>query len=355
MDAETGEVLFEKAADKRRPVASTTKILTALVVLDRTQLSAALTVPAAAAAIGESSAQLVKGERRTVRELLYALLLRSANDAAGALAIHVGKSIPGFARMMNEKAVHIGATRTHFSNPHGLTAPRHYSTARDLALITAYGLRNPTFAEIVRTKEKKIPWPRHRYPRVFTNHNKLLWRMPEAIGVKTGYTIPAGNCLVGAAQRGETKLIAVVLGCGSASDAYLSASFLLNYGLSGYKAASSIMKGKTYATLPVRQLPGMSAELIAADTAVPNAFADGRETTLTCLVPLEARPPVSRGECLGEARIVRDGKVLASVPLVAKTDIDAPTLWDRLAAVCLNSARSSGNLSSQETSTRLTR
>ncbi len=352
MDGETGEILFEKAAEVRRPIASTTKILTAIVVLQQADLDKPFRVPATAAKVGESSAQLIAGEKRTPRELLYALLLRSANDAGAALAIHVGGSIKGFSQMMNDKAAEIGAKRTHFSNPHGLTAPRNYSTAGDLALITAYAMKNATFASIVKTKTKKIPWPKHRYPRVFTNHNKLLWRLPGAIGVKTGYTIPAGNCLVAAARRRSTTLIAVSLKSASAEDAYLSTSFLLNWGFSNYKPGPRIEKGKTYISLPVAQLPGVTEPLVAAADAVAKVFGDSAETTISCLVPVEAHAPITKGEAMGEARLVRDGRVVGSVPLLASQTLDAPTLWDRLAAIGLASGRRARPVSTARSTAR---
>ncbi len=337
MDASNGEVLFEKNSGTRRPIASTTKILTAVVVLERANLDTPFRIQKAAVRVGESSAELVAGELRTPRELLYALLLRSGNDAAAALAMKVGRSIAGFSRMMNEKAKEIGATRTHFSNPHGLTAPKNYSTARDLALISAYAMKNPLFARIVKTKQKKIAGK--PYARVYTNHNRLLWDYRGAVGIKTGYTIPAGNCLVAAARRGSSTLIAVTLKSPSSADSYLATSFLLDYGFSHFKSGPAIVKGTTYALLPVAQLPGVTAHLVAGSSASPGIFQAGQEPTITCLMPPYANAPLSKGEVLGEVRIVRGDVVLARVPLLADADVEAPTFWDRLAVVGLDAAR----------------
>lgn len=334
MDAETGQFLFARAADKRRQIASTTKIMTAIVVTERADMDATVTVAPGATKVGESSAELIPRERRTVRELLYATMLKSANDAATALSIFVGRSVRGFASMMNEKARVIGARRTHFANPHGLTAPRHYSTARDLALMAAYGLKNPMFARVVRAKKTRIPWPKHPYPRIFTNHNKLLWSYRGAIGVKTGYTVLAGNCLVAAARRGSTTLVVVVLGASSADEAYKTAGALLNYGFSGYKWERLLTKGARYGEMSIPELAGERVGLVASRSVRRKVFADAGPVTVTAVVSRQARLPISRGEFLGEAQVRQRKRVLDRVPLMADRDVDAPNLWDRLVALC---------------------
>jgi len=333
MDARTNEVLYARGSDVRRPIASTTKIMTAIIVIEKAKLGSKVRVAAAAANVGESSAELVKGERRTVKELLYALMLQSANDAAAALAIYVGKSLRGFVKMMNSKAIDVGAKRTHFANPHGLTAPRNYSTARDLALMASFGLKDPCFARTVRTKSVKIPWPKHPSPRVFKNHNKLLWDLEGAVGVKTGYTSPAGHCLVGAAKNGPTTLIAVALGCATSADAYAVTSALLRRGFARYETDEVITKGRVYESLSLTDLAGQRVNLIADHTVAPKLYDGDDGVELVPTVSRDATLPITRGQVLGKVEAKRHDVVLASAPLVADRDADLPTFWSQLSAV----------------------
>ena len=195
--------LFERNPDKRLPMASTTKIMTALVILSEGNIDETVTVPNVAEGTEGSSVYLKAGEEFTVRELLHGLMLRSGNDCAVTLALHHSGSIKNFARAMNETAVSLGAENSHFTNPHGLPDEEHYTTARDLALITATAMENLTFREIVSTKFYE--------PRSWKNKNKMLWNFEGAIGVKTGFTVRAGKCLVSAAERDGMTVVSVVL------------------------------------------------------------------------------------------------------------------------------------------------
>lgn len=186
MDAVSGRVLYDKNMEKRCGMASTTKIMTAITALENGNLEETVKVSASAAGVEGSSMYLSAGEEITLENLLYGLMLVSGNDAATAVAEHVGGSVEKFAVMMNEKAQAIGAVNTHFDNPHGLATDTHYTTAKDLATITAYGLKNDKFAEIVATKSKKVPWQGKSYQRQLTNHNKLLSMYEGCVGVKTG-------------------------------------------------------------------------------------------------------------------------------------------------------------------------
>jgi D-alanyl-D-alanine carboxypeptidase len=210
-EPQSGNFLTEKAADKRLPMASTTKIMTALVVLEHCDLEAVVTVPREAVGAEGSSVYLYEGEEITVRTLLYALLLSSANDAAIALALHAAGSVSAFADMMNAKAASLGLKDTHFINPHGLHDEAHYTTARELALITAAAMKNTLFAEIVSTRRHTAPQNGTDACRLLLNHNKLLRTYEGAVGVKTGYTRASGRCLVSAANRNGLLLIAVTL------------------------------------------------------------------------------------------------------------------------------------------------
>ena len=213
MDVATGRVLFAHNADQSMGMASTTKVVTALTVLENCQdLDTKVRVADEAIGIEGSSIYLQKGEQLTVRELLYGLMLRSGNDAAVALALAVAPSMTAFVDLMNQTAQKYGATQTHFMNPHGLDDPEHYTTARDLAKLSAVALRNPTFVEICSAKEKRIDGP--EMPRVLLNKNKLLKSLDGCIGVKTGYTKKTGRSFVGAREVDGQKIVCVVLNCG---------------------------------------------------------------------------------------------------------------------------------------------
>lgn len=203
IEASSKRVLHEKNGRDCLPMASTTKIMTALLIIDDCDLSQTVTVPQAAVGIEGSSVYLKAGESYTVEDLLYGLMLRSGNDCAVALALYHSGSVEAFARKMNEKACYLGAEDTFFANPHGLPAKGHHTTARDLALISAYAIENPTFRQIVSCKYyEKYGWK---------NKNKMLWNFDGAIGVKTGFTMDAGRCLVMSAERNGMKIVSVVL------------------------------------------------------------------------------------------------------------------------------------------------
>lgn len=217
MDAGTGEVLFEQNADDPRPPASITKILTALVILERGVLADTVVVSQAAASVGGYRLGLRRRQRISLEDLLSAILIRSANDAAVAAAEHVGSGMAGFVTMMNAKAQELGMYHSHFENPHGLDEPGHYTTARDMALLTRVAMAHPYFAQLVRTREATVTiWQLGRRglqarARTILSHNKLLGRLEGADGVKTGYTDAAGRCLVASASRSGQRMIAVLL------------------------------------------------------------------------------------------------------------------------------------------------
>jgi len=227
MDARTGQVLYDRNAHLTWSPASTTKIMTALVALDRTPLDALITISPAAAHFPEGAiVGLPAGARIPLRDLLYALLLSSGNDAAVAIAEGVAGTVPAFVDRMNAMAVQLGASQTHFTSPHGLYDREHYSTAYDLALITRVALQNPAFRQIVHTRVWTLAVP-GRFPRRLINHNRLLARYPGADGVKTGYVHQSGQTLVASATHHGSRLIAVLL---HSRSMYTDASRLLDYG-----------------------------------------------------------------------------------------------------------------------------
>ena len=215
INAEDNKVLMESNAQARLPMASTTKVMTALVVLENAPVDLLVTVPEDAVRVEGSSMYLKEGEELTVLELLYGLMLSSGNDAALALAYAVGGTPEGFAELMNEKAQVLGLKNTNFVNPHGLHNSEHYTSAYDLAIICSEAMKNETFREIVATKDKKFENPDTGETRYLHNKNNLLANYKGANGIKIGFTKAAGRCLCASAKRGETQLICVVLNDGN--------------------------------------------------------------------------------------------------------------------------------------------
>ena len=242
MEMPTGKILWGKNQEAPRPPASTAKILTALVALDRVPLKEIVTVSITATANNSSAVALKNGERLAVQDLLYALLLQSNNDAALALASHIGGSTPKFVQIMNQKARSLGALHSKFFNPTGLPHRGQVTTARDLALITKAALANPEFRKIVATKS--YPWKSLKWEGVLENSNELLKSYDGAIGVKTGNTREAGHCLVAAAQRGDETLIAVILGSQEKA-VWQDAKNLLDYGFKSFVPVTSGGKSLT--------------------------------------------------------------------------------------------------------------
>ena len=224
VEVSSRRILSSRNESAPLPMASTTKVLTAAIVIEDCDLQEEVVIPPEGAGVEGSSVYLKAGERYTVEELLYGLMLRSGNDCAVTLALHHSGSIARFAQVMNERAAMMGAQDSYFENPHGLPSANHVTSARDLALISAYALENPTFAKIVSTK--------YYAPRNWKNKNKMLFEYDGALGVKTGFTTAAGRCLVTAAERNGMKTVSVVLNCG---EMYLRSAELLNDAFQTYE------------------------------------------------------------------------------------------------------------------------
>lgn len=242
MEAETGTVLAEKDAHKQMLIASTTKIMTALVVIENCDLDETLTVKQEYTNVEGSSMYLKSGEEIKVRNVLYGLMLCSGNDAAVALACHTAGSIDNFAEIMNNKAKELGMTNSSFKNPHGLDADGHYSTARDMAVLTTEAMNNPEFSEIVSTKTINVSG------RCLTNHNKLLWKCDGALGVKTGFTKSAGRSLVSCAEREGMRLVCVTLNAPNDWDDHCS---LYDWGFENYRYEEPVKEGQIIDNVPL--------------------------------------------------------------------------------------------------------
>ncbi|MER3500228.1 MAG: D-alanyl-D-alanine carboxypeptidase [Candidatus Fervidibacterota bacterium] len=313
-DAETGEILWAKNPDLRCYPASLTKIMTAVLILERGNLDDWVTVTKDAAFTGESSMALKEGERVRLRDLLNAILVRSANDACVAAAIHLAGSVEGFVQWMNEKAKGLGMSNTNFVNPHGLHDPQHFTTARDLLTLTRYALQFPLFRHIVAQREIVIQPTNKSALRHFGNRNKLLKWYPGCDGVKTGYTVPAGRCLVASATRNGWQLIAIVLG---SQDHFADCTTLLDYGFHNFVRLTLAEKGEPLALF---HLPGGNPEWLRAVAAESVRVIVPKESLgriRSWVQQFVAKPPVRQGEIVGELVWEVPGASRHQVKLVA--------------------------------------
>ncbi|MBO8158413.1 MAG: D-alanyl-D-alanine carboxypeptidase [Thermosyntropha sp.] len=316
MDAASGRVLYEKNAHERLPMASLTKIMTAFLTVENGDLDEKVKVSKYAASIPECSIYLEPGEVLTRRELLYAVMLKSANDASVALAESVAGSEKDFVKLMNKRAGELGLKDTHYVNPHGLDANGHYSSAYDLALLSRKALQNKVFAEIVRTKYKTIPWEGHDEDRALYNINRLLYRYEGTIGIKTGYTRKAGNCVVGAAQKGDMVLIAVSM---NSPAVYDDLTRMLNYGFKNYKMFNIASKKQVFAEVKVNGGETETVKInLNEDLKVAATSDEIPYITYQITVPDKISAPVKKGEKIGECKLyLKDEEPLASVDMVA--------------------------------------
>ena len=325
LDAVTGRVIFEKNGDQQSLIASTTKIMTALVVCEQCNVLDRMRIPKEAVGIEGSSMYLKEGEVLTIQELLYGLMMSSGNDAAVALAIYCGGTVEGFAELMNDKARVLGLDGTHFTNPHGLDSPGHYSTARDLATLAAYAMQNPIFYKTVSAKTVTIG------ERCLRNHNKLLWQVEGADGVKTGFTKAAGRILVSSATREGRRLIAVTI---NAPDDWHDHAALMEDGFRRYSVRRIVTRGQQMGWMEIVSGEGSRAMLLA-DGDFDYAVADDEKIELVLPKPGFAYAPVAAGADAGYAYVTIDGNPVGKIPLVYGATVEQrleeeKTIWDRL-------------------------
>ncbi|MBR5870164.1 MAG: D-alanyl-D-alanine carboxypeptidase [Clostridia bacterium] len=339
---EAGNVLWSRNADARMPMASTTKIMTALTVLkDGAEMDRAVTVPKEAVGVEGSSVYLYEGEILTVRQLLDAVLMESANDAATALAIAHAGSTAAFAERMNALASEMGLSDTHFENPHGLDGEEHYSTARELAVIARAAMNDGVFAETVSTHKKEIPLKGSEGVRLLINHNRLLRTLDGCIGIKTGYTKKSGRCLVSACTRDGVTLYCVTL---SAPDDWNDHRALYDWGFSQVAREVLTEAGEQYAVLPIvggahddGSAPNdgeiLTVALKNTDAVSVTLPRDHEEIKKELRLPRFLYAPVTAGQQIGAAVYTCGGEVLCVVPLYAQADVPLyrePTLWERI-------------------------
>jgi D-alanyl-D-alanine carboxypeptidase len=302
IDVESGRLLYSHNGDKRMRIASLTKIMTAIVAIEHGDLSDIVKTGRRAAGKEGSSIYLRVGDEMSLHHLLYGLMLRSGNDAAVAIAEHVGGSEEGFVHLMNEKARELGLENTHFMNPHGLDHDDHYSSANDLARLTAYALRNPVFREIVKTRVKKVPNPNAEWDHVWTNKNKMLLMYEGADGVKTGYTKLAGRCLVSSATRNGQQLAAVTLNDG---DDWADHRKLLDWGFEHYPLLTIAEEG--------RKIAGYR---LAVARPFRYPLAEGERERITTRLVVRPQDDVrTRLGDVGRLEFRMDGVPIGSVPL----------------------------------------
>ena len=325
VDAATGRVLYEKNADSQSLIASTTKIMTALVICEQCNVLDRMRIPKEAVGIEGSSMYLQEGEVLTIQELLYGLMLHSGNDAAVALAIYCGGTVEGFAELMNDKARSLGLSGTHFINPNGLDAPGHYSTARDLAVLAAYAMENPIFYQTVSTKNVTIG---NRYLR---NHNKLLWQVEGADGVKTGYTRAAGRILVSSATRQGRRLVAVTI---NAPNDWQDHASLLEDGFSRYEVRRIVSAGDAVGSVEIAGGLLERVEMIATED-FDFALTTEEEPELVLSGPGFVYAPVVKGADAGFAWVRIDGTAVGQIPLrygktVELIPVEERSFWEKL-------------------------
>lgn len=325
-DGRTGDVLYARNSDRRMAMASITKLMTALVTLEHARPGDTVTIPPGGISPGGSSIFLTPGERLSVHDLLAAALIQSANDAAYALARHVGDgSVKRFVRLMNEKAAELGLEDTHFARPDGLDAPGHYSTAEDLLRLGRIAMEEPLVRKLVRRKTYSISGGR-----TLESWNDLLWTYPGLYGVKTGHTDHARWSEVAAARRDGTSTWAVVLGSPTRAKRNAAVAELLDWGFDQYARFTLIRGGERYATAAI-PFSDDRLELVAAGSASRVVrLGDGTRFVERVVAPETVELPVAKGQKLGEVVVLDGERVVAREPLVATRDVSAPSLGERL-------------------------
>jgi D-alanyl-D-alanine carboxypeptidase (penicillin-binding protein 5/6) len=326
IESRSGAVLYAKNEDQRRAPASTTKMMTAIVALEKGNLDQIVKISPRTAGTPGSSIYLRPGELISIRELLKGMMLQSGNDGSMGIAEGISGSMENFAALMNLKAKEIGALNTNFQNPHGLRAPSHYTTALDLALIARYGLAMPQFAGLVKQKKTIIKWAEQNRQLGVTNTNRLLWGLEGADGVKTGTTSEAGHCLVASATRDGKQLIAVVLNSG---DRWGDCSRLLEYGFRDFSIIKIAGRQQVIGQLPVKKGRYSKVRLYPRRDLIA-VVQKGSEKMLAREVEIYQDPvsaPLKPGQTLGRIGYKYRGTMVEWVDLINRSSIPARKRW----------------------------
>lgn len=340
IDSDSGRVLYEKNADAKMYPASTTKVMTGLLASEYKDLDEKITASPNVVNIERGSSQIYinPGEILTMRQLLYALMLPSANDAAIAIAEHIGGSVDNFATIMNERAKSLGAVNTHFANPNGLHDDNHYTTARDLAIIAREGMKNLIFREVVNTNRYVIPATNKQVERDYlTNGNKLIskvnnkYKYEYAIGIKTGYTVKAQHCLVGGAKKDNLELITVVLG-DSKDFMYPDSIALFEYGFANYKMLEILKKDMIVTTISIKDGDRKLNLVATAEYLLAGKVEELEKIQATKIVTLkeDIEAPIKKGDIIGTVSYSLDNIRQKNIELVAEEDVISTRIIDKL-------------------------
>ena len=318
MDAKTGRVLWEKNSDKPMAMASTTKIMTAILALESGKTNEIVTVSKTAAAAPKMKMHLSAGEKIRLYDLLLALMLESSNDAAVAIAEHLAGSVPAFCALMTQKAEEMGAKDTIFETPSGLDAGDHHSTAYDLAMITRYALNMPDFIQLTNTSNASFSSDKRSYSKV--NKNRLLNEYPGGNGVKTGFTTKAGHCFVGAAKRDDMQLISVVLASGwgdkGRAQKWIDTKAVLNYGFENFKYETIVEERDQAGVMGItRSRTGEVKYVYAKSLTISLSPKDNVEVKV--VAPSSKLAPIAQGDILGTAEVYLNGQLYTSIDLLA--------------------------------------
>ncbi len=304
INADTGEIIFEHNAETRLSMASTTKIMTALLLCESGDLSREVTVTAEMLRVEGTSMGLLPGDKVTLEGLLYGMMLPSGNDAANATAFILGGTVDGFVKKMNQKAVQLGLKNTHFETPSGLDGEEHYTTAYDLAMITRYALQNPHFKKAVSCKSAVVYYGNPPYRRTLTNHNRLLKMHPDCVGVKTGFTKKSGRCLVSAAERDGKRVIAVTL---YDPDDWRDHKAMLDYGLERIVTTEIKPESCEY-ELPVVNSDNQNVKVTIAPLKVN--YLENKGFSCRVNLPEFLYAPIKKDEKIGSVVFLKDGKMI---------------------------------------------
>jgi D-alanyl-D-alanine carboxypeptidase (penicillin-binding protein 5/6) len=324
----TGDIVFQRHADERRAIASTTKLMTALVTLEHASLDDVMTAVPYRAAPAESDAGLRAGERLTVRDLLRALLVTSANDAAETLAVRVAGSRPAFVRLMNRRARQLGMSNTHYANPIGLDQPDNYSSATDLVKLTLILRRNAFFRQV--TDAPRVTLRSGAHDRTFNNRNVLVRAVPVVNGVKTGHTGRAGYVLVGSATSSGVTVVSAVLDDPSEAARDADTLALLRYGLRRYHVVTAVREGRELGRAGLKHRDGESVALVAGRTVRRTAKRGEQLQVRVDAAPAELDGPLPQGARVGTVVVSLRGRTVARVPLVTAKAVDAATFMEKL-------------------------
>ncbi len=321
MEEQTGMVLYAQNETAPLPMASTTKVMTALMVLEYGHMDEVVTTSRNAFGVPGTSIYLSLGEKLTLEQMLYGLMLASGNDAAVAIAEHIGGTVDNFCKKMTERAAELGCKDTVFITPHGLPNKIHHTTAYDLALIAREAMKYPLFRKIVSTQRATIPWEGRSYSRILNNKNRLLSTYVGATGIKTGYTKAAGRCLVFGADRDGLEVVGVVLNCPNWFD---EAAKVMDYGFANYRYLLMLKNGEQVRSLPV--IDGEEKEvsiLLQGDLAAPVALEEWPQMEFD--LPDSLAAGVTKGQVVGTARLTLNGRLLVERSLVAANEVPQRT------------------------------